>query len=69
MRNRTKAQAKWDMGNYKRDQLQLYIDEAGFESWMMEYTEARDFSECTDEEFLEIESIQEQMWLEVHYWF
>lgn len=68
MRNRTKEQAKWDMENYKRDQFYLYVDEAGFESWMMEYTEARDLEECTEEEINIIESIQEEMWLEVHYW-
>lgn len=68
MRNRTKEQAKWDMENYKRDQFYLYVDEAGFESWMMEYTEAKDGEECTEEEINIIESIQEEMWLEVHYW-
>lgn len=68
MRNRTKKQAKWDIENYKRDQFYLYVDEAGFESWMMEYTEARDLEECTEEEINIIESIQEEMWLEVHYW-
>lgn len=68
MRNRTKEQAKWDMENYKRDQFYLYVDEAGFESWMMEYTEARDGEKCTEEEINIIESIQEEMWLEVHYW-
>lgn len=66
MRNRTITQAKHDMSYYKRDQLWTYIDEAGFESWMMEYTEASDIEECTEEEIAEIESIQEQMWDEVH---
>ena len=66
MRNRTKTQAKWDMANYKRDQFQLYVDDAGWESWMEEYTEARDSEGCTEKEIIEIESIQEQMWDEVH---
>lgn len=66
MTNKTKTQAKEDMKNYKRDQFWLYVDEAGWESWMEEYTDSKDGELCTDEEIIVIESIQQDLWDEVH---
>jgi hypothetical protein len=66
MINRTKTQAKEDMKNYKRDQFWLYVDEAGWESWMEEYTDSKDGKSCTDEQIITIESIQQELWDEVH---
>ncbi len=54
------------MKNYKRDQFWLYVDEAGWESWMEEYTDSKDGELCTDEEIIAIESIQQDLWDEVH---
>lgn len=66
MINKTKIQAKEDMKNYKNDQFQLYSVEAGWESWMEEYTEAEDGEEFIEEEGEKIQSIQREMWQEVH---
>jgi len=66
MINRTKDQAKEDMRNYKDDQFQLYVDDAGLESWMEEYIEAKDGEEITEMEGEMINDIQLEMWKEVH---
>ena len=65
MINKTKDQAKKDIKNYKEDQFQLYIDEAGWQSWMEEHTEAKDGEEFTESEDNNIKAIQ-AMWADVH---
>ena len=66
MINKTKDQAKEDMKNYKDDQFQLYTVEAGWQSWMEEYTEAKDGAEITEMEAETINDIQLEMWKEFH---
>lgn len=66
MINKTKDQAKEDMKNYKDDQFQLYTVEAGWQSWMEEYTEAKDGAEITEMEVETINDIQLEMWKEFH---
>ena len=65
MKNKTKKQAKEDMKGYNPEQFELYVDNAGWESWMEEYTDAQDGEECTEREIKEIKSIQKEMWEDV----
>tara|TARA_Y100001951_G_C11101749_1_gene162432 strand:- start:52 stop:282 length:231 start_codon:yes stop_codon:yes gene_type:complete len=66
MINKTKEQAKKDMKKYHPDDFKLYCCEAGWESWMEEYTEAKEGEGCTDVESVEIEKIQKELWEDCH---
>ena len=66
MINKTKEQAMEDMRRYNEDDFHLYVCEAGWESWMEEYTEAEDGEECTEREIKAIENEQAEMWNQAH---
>jgi hypothetical protein len=66
MINKTKNQAEKDMQNYKSDEFQKYCDEAGWESWMEEYTEAKNGDEFSEAEGDTITTIQREMWKTAH---
>lgn len=66
MINKTKTEAKNDMRKYSPDEFKLYVDEAGWESWMEDYTEAADGEEAHELEIKRIELEQMKMWFEAH---
>ena len=66
MINRTNEQTIKHMMKYSPDDFYLYICEAGWESWMEEYTTAKDGEEPTEIEMVTIIKVQREMWEEVH---
>lgn len=47
---------------YGADEFERYIAEAGWQSWMQDYTGATDGEELTEREILNIEEVQRKMW-------
>ena len=66
MTNKTIEQAKKEMAKYNKTDFELYVSEAGWESWMEEYTEVKDGEEYTEIEWKAIVEKQKEMWAEVH---
>ena len=66
MINKTKNQAEKDMREYKSDEFQKYCAEAGWESWMEEYTESKNGDEFSEAEGYTITKIQREMWKTAH---
>ena len=67
MINKTKEQAMEDMKRYNADEFHRYVAEAGYESWMEEYTGIfEDSDEITEYEGKMIDEAQREMWEDVH---
>jgi hypothetical protein len=66
MINKTREQAMEDMRRYNADDFDRYVCEAGWESWMEEYTDSKDGEECIEQEIKAIENEQAEMWQQVH---
>jgi len=66
MKNETKNQIKQEMTKYKPEEFDLYSAEAGWQDWMNFYCYAQDDQVASESEIRAIESIQRELWLEVH---
>lgn len=52
---------------YNPEELQLFIDETGWEDWMNDYTEAEEGEPISDRECNEIDEILTKIFNEAHY--
>lgn len=66
MELKIKNKIKENMNRYNSDEFQIYMDEAGWEDWMNEYTEASEGDEISEREIKKIVQIQNELWNEVH---
>ena len=66
MEIKTENEIKKDMSRYSSEQFELYVSEAGWQDWMNEYTEIEDGEIISERELQEIETIQKDLWDEVH---
>ena len=66
MNNKTKEKIIKSMKKYNPDDFYLYCCEAGWESWMEEYTTAKDGEEISECEGNEINKIQHELWEDAH---
>tara|TARA_Y100000004_G_C8704813_1_gene323278 strand:+ start:138 stop:341 length:204 start_codon:yes stop_codon:yes gene_type:complete len=66
MNNEIREEIIKSMKKYNPDDFDLYCCEAGWESWMEEYTESEDGEVCTESELDEITEIQKELWEDAH---
>jgi hypothetical protein len=66
MTNTIKQAIMEAMARYNPDEFNLYTTEAGWETWMNDYTTAQEDEMASEKELAEIEKIQRELWTQAH---